>query len=80
MSKATKNLSRNPRSTKPDLIFENHASLFLIRSASTLGQSWLDENVITEGTILILGGTGPCEPRYVLPIFKGAVKDGLVCR
>jgi hypothetical protein len=76
---ATKNLSRNPRNAKCDLIFENHLSLFLIRPASPLGSSWLEENVI-EGTILLFGGAVPCESRYVLPIFKGAIKDGLVCR
>jgi hypothetical protein len=77
---ATKNLSRNPRKAKPDLIFENYLSLFLIRPASPLGSSWLDENVIGEGTILLFGGAVPCESRYVLPIFEGAIKDGLVCR
>src|SRR5882762_7195753 len=47
-----------------DLIFENHFSLFLIRPVSPAGQSWLDENVGDENT-LIFGGAVVCEPRYV---------------
>jgi len=77
---ATKNLARIPRNAKCDLIFENHLSLFLIRPISRNGKAWLDENVIGEETILIFGGAVPCEPRYVLPIFEGAIRDGLVCR
>jgi len=83
MSKATKNyptkrIAKKISATTPDLIFENHFSLFLIRPVSPLGSSWLDENVVTEGTVLILGGAVPCEPRYVEAIAKGAAQDGLV--
>src|SRR6266436_7880909 len=59
-----------------DLIFENHASLFLIRPVSPAGQSWLDENVGDENT-LTLGGAVVCEPRYVEAIYFGAKQAGL---
>ncbi len=60
-----------------DLVFENHFSLFLIRSVSPAGKSWLDENVGDSET-LTFGGAVVCEPRYVEAIFLGAQSDGLV--
>jgi hypothetical protein len=60
----------------PDLVFENHFSLFLIRPVSPAGQSWLDENVGDSET-LTFGGAIVCEPRYVEPIYFGAVQAGL---
>ena len=60
----------------PDLIFENHFSLFLIRPVSPTGQFWLDENVGDENT-LTFGDAIVCEPRYVEAIFLGAQSDGL---
>ena len=65
--------------TSPDLLFENHLSLFLIRPVSPAGQTWLDENVGDENT-LTFGGAVVCEPRYVEEIANGAASDGLVCR
>ena len=62
-----------------DLVFENHLNLVLIRPVSLAGQSWLDENVGDSET-LTFGGAVVCEPRYVEPIYRGAVADGLVCR
>ncbi len=59
-----------------DLIFENHFSLFLIRPISENGKQWLDENVGDENT-LTFGGAVVCEPRYVEPIYRGAVEAGL---
>ena len=62
-----------------DLSFENHFSLFLIRPLSELGQKWLDENVSNKET-QYLGNAVACEPRYVQPIWEGAVRDGLGVR
>ena len=62
-----------------DLAFENHGALCLIRPASSLGKTWLDENVGDSET-LTLGGVIVCEPRYVEAIYHGAVAEGLVCR
>jgi hypothetical protein len=59
-----------------DLLFENHFSLFLIRPVSPAGKTWLDENIGDENT-LTFGGAIVCEPRYVEPIYFGAVQAGL---
>jgi hypothetical protein len=63
----------------PDIIFENHGSLFLLRPVSKVGQTWLDENVGDENT-LTFGGAVVCEPRYVEAIVLGAQADGLEVR
>jgi len=63
-------------SPTPDLIFENHFSLFLIRPVSSIGKQWLDENVGDENT-LTFGGAIVCEPRYVEAIAHGAIEAGL---
>lgn len=62
----------------PDLIFEGHGSIVLIRAASPTGKTWLNENVGDDNTITF-GGAIVCEPRYVRDIFRGAVASGLVC-
>jgi hypothetical protein len=59
-----------------DLVFENHGSLFLIRSLSSAGKQWLDENVGDENT-LTFGGAVVCESRYVEAVYHGAVEAGL---
>ena len=61
-----------------DLIFENHGSLFLIHPFSQIGQHWLDEHVADDK--LMWGVAVVCEPRFVEPIWRGAVAGGLVCR
>jgi hypothetical protein len=60
----------------PDLLFENHLSIFLIRPVSPAGKTWLDEYISDENT-LTFGGAIVCEPRYVEPIYFGAVQAGL---
>jgi hypothetical protein len=62
-----------------DLRFENHLSLFLIRPLTSEGQLWLDENVGDDET-LTFGGAVVCEPRFVEPIYHGAIEAGLVVR
>jgi hypothetical protein len=63
--------------TPPDLIFENHFSIFLIRPVSPAGKTWLDENVGDEET-QTWGGAIVCEPRYIDAIAYGAIQAGLV--
>jgi hypothetical protein len=63
----------------PDLLIENHGSIFLLRPASPVGQTWLQENVIGEDTQLF-GNAVVCEPRYVADIVFGARGEGLVVR
>ena len=66
----------SPGGRGADLLFENHFSIFLIRAASPVGQTWLDENVGDSET-LTFGGAVVCEPRYVEAIYRGAVESGL---
>ena len=63
----------------PDILVENHGSIFLLRPTSSLGQTWLQENVIGEQTQLF-GNAVVCEPRYVADIVFGARGEGLVVR
>ena len=62
-----------------DIFVENHGSIFLLRPTSSLGQTWLQENVIGEETQLF-GDAVVCEPRYVADIVFGARGEGLVVR
>jgi hypothetical protein len=61
----------------PDILVENHGSIFLLRPATSSGQSWLKENVIGQETQLF-GNAVVCEPRYVANIVFGARGEGLL--
>jgi hypothetical protein len=63
----------------PDIFVENHGSIFLLRPNSSVGHSWLQENVISEETQLF-GYAVVCEPRYVADIVFGTRGEGLVVR
>jgi hypothetical protein len=63
----------------PDVLVENHGSIFLLRPISLVGQAWLHENVIGEET-QIFGNAIVCEPRYVIDIVLGARAEGVVIR
>jgi hypothetical protein len=61
----------------PDILVENHGSVFLLRPVSPVGQTWLQENVIGDETQLF-GNAVVCEPRYVADIVLGARGEGLL--
>jgi hypothetical protein len=63
----------------PDILVENHGSIFLLRPVSFAAQSWLQENVIGEETQMF-GNAVVCEPRYVTDIVFGARAEGLLVR
>jgi hypothetical protein len=63
----------------PDISVENHGSIFLLWPSSSIGQAWLQENVIGEET-QIFGNAVVCEPRYVVDIVFAARGEGLVVR
>ena len=63
----------------PDISVENHGSIVLLRPTSSIGQAWLQENVIGEET-QIFGNAVVCEPRYVMDIVLGARAEGVVIR
>jgi hypothetical protein len=60
----------------PDILLENHFSIFLLRPVTPIGQSWLQENVISNET-QIFGNAVVCEPRYVMDIVLGARGEGI---
>ena len=62
----------------PDLIFENHFSIFLIRPVTRLGENWLYSHVAESAQTW--GNAVVCEPRYVADIHEGAVRDGINVR
>jgi hypothetical protein len=62
-----------------DILVENHGSIWLLRPTSSVGQEWLEENVIGQETQLF-GNAVACEPRYVADIVFGARGQGLVIR
>jgi hypothetical protein len=61
----------------PDIAFENHGSIVLIRGLSEAGQAWLDENVGNDET-QYFGNAIAAEPRYCQDFALGARRDGLV--
>jgi hypothetical protein len=63
--------------TSPDILVENHGSVFLLRPASSVGQAWLQEKLIGEETQLF-GNAVVCEPRYVADLVFGARGEGLL--
>jgi len=63
----------------PDILVENHNSVYLLRPVSPVGRTWLQENVIGKETQLF-GDAVVCEPRYVADIVFGARGVGLVVR
>ena len=63
----------------PDILVENHGSIFLLRPVTSSGQFWLQENVVGEQT-QHFGNAVVCEPRYVADIVFGARGQGLVVR
>ena len=62
-----------------DLLVEDHGSIALVRPVSDRGRTWLAENTETEGWQW-LGEALAVEPRYVVDLLNGAVKDGLKVR
>jgi hypothetical protein len=72
-------LSKTQVQPSPDILAENHGSVFLLRPVSSVGQAWLQENVVGEETQLF-GNAVVCEPRYVADIVFGARGEGLVVR
>ena len=61
----------------PDIQFEAHGSVVLIRGVSEAGKAWLDENVGNDET-QYFGNAIAAEPRYCPAIAEGAIEAGLV--
>ena len=63
---------------KPDILLENHGSVYLFRPMSKIGRVWIDENV--EDDAQLFGGALVVEPRYVNDLAAGMQNDGLQIR
>lgn len=59
-----------------DIAVENHFSIFLLRPLTSVGREWLETHVADDAQWF--GNALACEWRYVEPIIKGAVEDGMV--
>lgn len=64
------------RRSRPDLSFENHFSLFLLRANTRAGRTWVAEHLPADATRW--GNAVVVEPRYVDTIAEGAMADGLL--
>lgn len=60
----------------PDLIFENHGSLFLARPITDAGIDWLRDTSPDDAQFF--GPAMVVEPRYAALVAKMAREDGLV--
>ena len=59
----------------PDIRFEDHGTIWLIRGKTSAGEEWLAENVQAE---TFFGGAIVAEHRFVSDIIAGAQAEGLV--
>jgi len=62
--------------SKPDLICENHFSVFLLRPVSPSAFAWIEEHLPPDR--LTFGNAVVVEPRYLWAILVGLQDDGLV--
>ena len=58
-----------------DIYVENHGTLILVRPATPVAKSWIEENVSDEATFW--AGALVVEPRYVHDLLRGMKADGL---
>ncbi len=63
---------------RPDVIVEDHGSIFILRGMTDAGYAWIEEHVSREGHQPFGRGARLVEPRYVSDIVDGATSDGLV--
>jgi hypothetical protein len=71
------NLKDDIKQAQPDLLFESHGSIVLLRTPTDDGEAWVEENVVVEDWNH-LGGAIAVEPRYVEDIAIGAYQAGLL--
>jgi hypothetical protein len=59
----------------PDVLVENHGSLYLMRPQTDSAQEWIDEHIPEDAQWF--GGALVVEPRYVEDIAHGMMEYGL---
>jgi hypothetical protein len=60
----------------PDVRFENHGSLWLVRPLTDAASEWLEANLSDDAQWW--AGAVACEPRYVSALADGMRESGLV--
>jgi hypothetical protein len=61
----------------PDIVVENHGSIFLLRPISHSGRAWIEQNIGEQDGFQPYWPTVVVEPRYVADILKGVQADDL---
>jgi hypothetical protein len=61
----------------PDIIANNHGTIWLLHGATEDGKQWLADHVAFEQ---YFGNAGVVEWRYVQDIVNGAIEDGLIVK
>lgn len=59
----------------PDLIVNNHFSIFILQADSEAGDAWITEHIPADAQVF--GGGVAVEPRCIEAIVEGARDDGL---
>lgn len=65
------------RKPKPDIRFEDHGSVVLVRPLTDAAREWIDENVQQEGWQWFGGALG-VDARYAWALREAAAFNGLV--
>ena len=65
-------------SPTPDVLVENHGSIFLLQPLTPAANSWIEEHLPEDH--LTFAGAVVVEHRYIADIVRGAIADGLVVR
>ena len=63
--------------SKPDVLVENHGSVFLLRPVSSTAREWINENVVSEDWQWFAGALA-CEPRLAHDLAQHMVEAGIV--
>ena len=66
----------SPGKTEPDLVCENHFTLFLLFPLTDCAKTWVEENLPSDYFTFGMGIV--IEARYFWAIFEGIQNDGLV--
>jgi hypothetical protein len=70
-----------PAQNVPDFALANHGSLFLLRPLNASAKNWMNEHLPMDSEETQFWGEAiVIDSRYVAPIVKGIIADGLVLR
>ena len=64
----------------PDVLVENHGSIFLLRPLTEFAREWVNEHIGQDNGYQPYWPTVVIEPRYCEDLLNGIAADGLVLR